>query len=83
MAGENAELPIGEMSAQYFDEQEKGIKGRKAYVESKFKIAEALELEDKGKYDDAQALWKQVLEADPANDVARQRVRALDALAQG
>lgn len=82
MAGGDASMPLGEMSAQYFDQQEKGIKSRTAYVENKFRVAEALELEDKGKYAEAQEIWKQVIESDPENDVAKQRVRALEQLAQ-
>ena len=81
-AGGGEDLELDRMSADYFDRKGKGIKERKAYVESKFMIAEALDLEDQAEFDQALKIWADVLRIDPANDVARQRTRALEALAQ-
>lgn len=67
----------------YFGALEDGIGERGGYVESKFLEAQALGLEDDGKFAEAQEVWKQVLAADPANSVAPVRIRVLDTLVQG
>ena len=79
-AGEPSDLR--QKAEAYFDQKNEGIEKRKGYVESKFLEAEALSLEDKGKFDEAQSVWKQVLDADPNNTVAPVRIRVLDTLLQ-
>jgi hypothetical protein len=73
-------IELDQMTGNYFEAKRASIKGREKYVESKFKTAEALELEDKGDYKAAKTAWKQVLEMDPGNEVAGQRLRALNTM---
>ncbi|MEZ4649568.1 MAG: hypothetical protein R3E97_12455 [Candidatus Eisenbacteria bacterium] len=77
------ESDLRDKAQAYFEQKDDGIEGRKGYVESKFLEAEALSLEDKGKFAEAQSVWKQVLDADPENAVAPVRIRVLDTLLQG
>ncbi|MBU1698556.1 MAG: CsgG/HfaB family protein [Candidatus Eisenbacteria bacterium] len=75
-----APMECRSLAASYFDGKTKTIGKRKKYVESKFLTAEALELEDRGDLKQARTVWHSVVELDPENDVARARVRSLDAL---
>ncbi len=83
LAGQGEKIPLDQMTSQFFEKKMDGIKDRKAYVESKFRIAEALETEDKGDYRKAKALWQKVLEIDPENEIANRRIMALSSVAQG
>lgn len=67
----------------YFEEKEGAVDSKMKYVESKFLAAQALELEDQGKFNDAQDVWRQVLDADPRNEIAETRIRILDTLIRG
>ena len=67
----------------YFETKMSSIKKRSGYVESKFLIASALEKEDIGQFALARELWKQVLDIDPANEVAPVRIQVLGTLVQG
>jgi TolB-like protein len=80
LAAGGQKIELDQMTDNYFKGKRASIKGRENYVESKFKTAEALELEDKGDYKHAKTVWKQVLEMDPQNEVAGQRLRALSAM---
>ena len=80
-AGEESDLR--DKAKSYFDEKDEGMGKRTGYVESKFLEAEALGLEDKGKFAEAQEVWKQILTVDPKNTVAPVRIRVLDTLLQG
>lgn len=67
--------------ANRFASLEKGIGKRNGYVEAKFLTAQALELEDQGKYSEAVKKWQAVKKMDPANDVADARLNALTGFA--
>jgi len=75
---QNGDTPDAEKGvAGRFASMQKTIEKREGYVEGKFLTAEALELEDQGKYSDAIKKWRQVKKVDPANDVAEARLNAL------
>jgi len=82
LAAGGAAEPVRKDAEQYFKAKKKQIKNRQAYVEAKFLVAEALELEDRGKYSDAMKVWQRVREKDPENEVARVRIPVLESLAQ-
>lgn len=81
--GSGEESRMRDKAEAYFDLKDDGMKKRKGYVEGKFLEAEALGLEDEGKFAEAQEVWKQILEVDPKNTVAPVRIRVLDTLLQG
>lgn len=68
---------------EFFAEKKKEIKKRDGYVDGVFLTAQALEAEKQGDYAAAVENWKQVLAADPKNEVAAIRIRILTPLAQG
>ncbi len=81
LSGAGDETDLLDPTEAYFKTQESSVKGRKAYVEAKFLIAEALEMEDAGNYTTAADVWKRVLEKDPENEVAEFRLNILETLA--
>ena len=68
---------LEEGTEAYFAARQKTIKKRDAYVKGKFLSAEALELEDAGKFAEAMEVWQQVLDLDPQNEVAGVRLEVL------
>lgn len=75
-----AAAPMRQDAEAYFEKKGASIRARKDYVEGKFLAAEALEREDEGNYEEAQKLWKKVLDVDPQNEVAMVRVQVLTAM---
>ncbi len=80
LAGGGQKIGLDRMIGNYFDGKQASIKGRENYVESKFKTAEALEMEDTGDYKGAKTAWKRVLDMDPGNEIAGLRLRALNTM---
>lgn len=74
---------LGDQAEAFFRERSGSIDEREGYVESKFLVAQALELEDQGLFAEAQSAWKKVLQVDPANEVAPVRIRVLETLVAG
>ena len=73
----NQTMTLEQLTKGYFDEKSKAIDKREAYVEVQFLTAEALELEDAGKFEKAQKIWQKIREADPNNEVAQVRPRGV------
>jgi TolB-like protein len=65
---------------ELFARKAKGIRYRKGYVRSVFLAGEALAMEASGEYRKAKGWWRKALEADPQNEVARQRLVVLEPL---
>lgn len=68
------------LASRYYEGRKKGVQARAGYVDGVFLTAAALDAEEGGDYKSAVERWKQVLEADPANDVAATRVKILTPL---
>lgn len=82
LAANAIESHVEEDTENYFAKKRATINSRPDYVESKFLVARALEIEDGGDYKEARDAWRHVLEADPSNEVAPVRIQVLETLMQ-
>lgn len=64
----------------HFITKKKEVKGRDGYAESQFAIGQAVQDEERSDYSAALASWKRVLDIDPENKDAKQRVLVLTQL---
>lgn len=75
--------PAGVANA-FFDQKARRLAGRPGYVEGIFLTSQALQAEEQQDYRGAIDRWKQVLAADPGNEVASVRIKVLEqTVAQG
>ncbi len=82
LAANDIESHVEEDAENYFAKKRATINRRPDYVEGKFLVARALEIEEGGDYEEARDAWRQVLEADPSNEVAPVRIQVLETLMQ-
>lgn len=70
-------------AASHFIAMGENINDRKNYTDAQFLIGQAVEQEENMDYEAALSSWRQVLEVDPENEDARQRVLVLTPIVAG
>jgi TolB-like protein len=79
--GQGAISESEKLAATYLDRKAKTLQARPGYVDGMFLTAQALQAEETKDYRTAVSRWRDVLKADPGNDLAAIRVKVLQPLA--